>query len=231
MGDTDDQDTKKGKAESGSTKKKFDKAKKNAKRAIKKQKSRNQTRHINILLRAIIEAYPHDDQTVTNEQRLATAKKALFGVAPTSGRTVIDDELALFFMHKRVEKSKLDTLRRSIKRFQSPDAQAEIQRKIDKDPSSIRAAAKDWLKTNEGRKNVDPRSEIDRLRRKYEAWKPSASDLADIAEVSHHGELQGIEAYWVKVMSNMFEDLKTLGISSKPPWDETTTVKSQADDD
>ena len=74
------------------------------------QKERSQERLINLLLSAIVQAYPYHSPNVKDETRIARAKEALFGQRIPRGQKSIKDDLKLFPIYVEALRHELGAL-------------------------------------------------------------------------------------------------------------------------
>ena len=97
--------------------------------------------HVDILLKNIIEAYPHPDGK-SAEQRIAIVRGALFGDKQKAGRKELSDHHAMFAILNEIYKEDIDLLKTWLAgvnpEYSTTDAKAEIER----EPLALKTAAR-----------------------------------------------------------------------------------------
>lgn len=174
------------------------------------QKQRSRELAIDLFLMGIIAANPPNDQKDTNTKRLARAREALFGDKNKRGRKSTRDLVGMFPMFAELFKSDRDKSTRLVKRFQTPEVQAEWDAKLAEAELSLRGLAKKYGPQFE-KKMTKIESTEDRLRREMANSSPTAQDIADL-EGYYHGNSPK-----AGLLKGIFEDLNGLGIECRYP--------------
>lgn len=141
-------------------------------------------RFVDVLLLSIIRAYHHHGDK-TEDQRLLTAREALFGEKRQRGRSSLNDEFAIFRIAAERQKPEIDQLKKRLTKinpeYDTPVQQAEFARQ----PLSARAASKRFLDEAPDHRGhlIDPDSKADRLRKKAREAKLTSKDMVELESI------------------------------------------------
>jgi hypothetical protein len=175
------------------------------------QLPRLRKRQVDLLLLSIIRAHKHHG-TANEQERLDLAKEALFGHKRGRGRKYSSDDFALFQVLAETRKRDTDSLRMALAKLNSKPVTPEWTKEVERDPQTMREAARRFSGLAGVSANVTATAVEDRLRRKAREGL-SDKDMADIES------LLDPSAPLTRNIVRILELLEGLGVPSETIWD------------
>ena len=174
------------------------------------QKKRSQERLINLLLSAIVQAYPYHSPNVKDETRIARAKEALFGERIPRGQKSIKDDLKLFPIYVEALRHELGALGDPVRQQEASTKNEQPERRVAADGKSDAEIAREFSSKVEPRMRV-PESTDRWLRKVISEFSLTGQDMADL-----EGLLAG-DSPKSERLQRILADLEAIGILSKSP--------------
>lgn len=174
------------------------------------QKKRSQDRLINLLLSAIVQAYPYHSPNVKDETRIARAKEALFGERIPRGQKSIRDDLKLFPIYAEALRQEIGALGNPVRQQKASTKNDQHEYRSAPDGKSDAEIAREFSSEVEPRVRV-PESTDRWLRKVISEFSLTGQDMADL-----EGLLAGDSPKALR-LRRILTDLEEIGVLSKTP--------------
>lgn len=175
------------------------------------QERRSQERLVNLLISAIVQAYPYHSPDVKDQTRVARAREALFGERIPRGQKSIKDDIKLFPIYAEALRHEVEALEYAISQENRLTPHEQMEDQANTNEKSDAAIAREFSS------KIDPRvrapESTDRwLRKLISEFSLTATDMADL-EGLFVGDSPKAER-----LRRIFSDLEAIGVLSKSPF-------------